>query len=180
MSAMRLFFALWPPESLSRALAGKADALACRFGGKPARRETIHLTLAFLGEVAVARLPAVLDAGRRVAAASFDLVVDRFGGWRHNRLLWAGCAEPADGLRSLVARLREELRAASIAMDAAPRFAPHLTLVRKAGIVSADVETLLPEPLLWPCSDFVLVHSRPAASGREYAILESFGLTGTG
>ena len=52
---MRLFFALWPPEDLSRALADGAEALARRFGGKPARRETIHLTLAFLGEVDAAR-----------------------------------------------------------------------------------------------------------------------------
>ncbi|MDR0379044.1 MAG: RNA 2',3'-cyclic phosphodiesterase [Candidatus Accumulibacter sp.] len=177
MDTMRLFFALWPPEDLSRALAGEANILARRFGGKPMRRETIHLTLAFLGELAATRLPAAIDAGRRVDAASFDLVVDRLGGWRHNHLLWAGCATPSEGLRSLVTYLREQLCATTIAFDAAPHFVPHLTLVRKARFTHADVDERLPRPLVWNCARFVLVHSRPAAVGREYAILESFDLS---
>ncbi|MDR2113361.1 MAG: RNA 2',3'-cyclic phosphodiesterase [Candidatus Accumulibacter sp.] len=173
---MRLFFALWPPEDLSRALADGAEALARRFGGRPTRRETIHLTLAFLGEVDAACVSGVIDAGRRAYAAPFQLVVDRFGYWRHNDLLWAGCTEPAEGLRSLVMALRRQLRAASIAFDAAPRFVAHLTLVRKARIVRGEVDMISLEPLRWPCSGFVLVHSRPAAGGREYAVLESFPL----
>ncbi|MDR1934025.1 MAG: RNA 2',3'-cyclic phosphodiesterase [Candidatus Accumulibacter sp.] len=176
MNSMRLFFALWPPGDLSLALAGEAKALARRFGGKPARVETIHLTLAFLGEVDAARLPAVVDAGRRVDAPSFQLVVDRLDCWRHKGLLWAGCAPPPDGLRSLVMALRGQLRAASIAVDAAPRFVPHLTLVRKAGIAGEAVAMPALEARSWPCSGFVLVHSRPAPGGREYALLESFPL----
>lgn len=175
---MRLFFALWPPEDLSRALADGAEALARRFGGKPARRETIHLTLAFLGEVDAARLLAVVESGREVAAEPFELVIDRFDCWRHNSLLWAGCAEPADGLRALVAQLRERLGAASIVFDAAPRFVPHFTLVRRARIPPGEIDMPALEQLVWPCSGFVLVHSRPAASGRDYAILESFPLSG--
>ncbi|MDR0576609.1 MAG: RNA 2',3'-cyclic phosphodiesterase [Candidatus Accumulibacter sp.] len=175
---MRLFFALWPPRDLSCALAGSAAALARRFGGKPTREETIHMTLAFLDEVDAARLPAVADAGRRVEAAAFDLVVDRFGVWRHNSLLWAGCAEPADGLRLLAAKLRERLLAASIPFAETPRFVPHITLVRKARLLHGEVEMPAPEPLAWPCSSFALTHSRPAANGRrEYGIVESFPLS---
>jgi 2'-5' RNA ligase len=174
MDSMRLFFALWPPEALSRARDNQAKVLARRFGGKPSRRETIHLTLAFLGEIDAAFLPAVAEAGRRVDAAPFELVLDRFDCWRHNGLLWAGCAEPAEGLRLLVTRLREQLRAASIVFDTAPRFVPHLTLVRKTGVSRGDIATLPPEPLIWTCSSFMLVHSRPAAASREYVTLESF------
>jgi 2'-5' RNA ligase len=177
MNTMRLFFALWPPEDLSRTLAEEADALVRRFGGRSTRRETIHLTLAFLGELAAARLPDAADAGRRVDAAPFDLVVDRFGGWRHKHLLWAGCAWPANGLRLLVTRLHAQLRAAAIAFDASPHFVPHLTLVRKARLEHVDVGMCPSRPLPWHCSRFVLIHSRPTASGREYTILESFDLS---
>jgi 2'-5' RNA ligase len=179
MDTMRLFFALWPSEDLSCALAREADILVRRFGGKPTRRETIHLTLAFLGELAITRLPAVIDAGHRVDAMPFDLVIDRLGGWRHNNLLWAGCAAP-EGLRSLVTRLHEQLRAATIVFDAAPRFVPHLTLVRKARFTRADIDERFPQPLTWNCARFVLAHSRPATVGREYAILESFDLSASG
>jgi 2'-5' RNA ligase len=174
---MRLFFALWPPEDLSHALAAGAETLARRFGGKPAHRETIHLTLDFLGEVDAERLHAVVESGYRVDAAPFKLVVDHFDCWRHNNLLWAGCAAPADGLRSLVACLREQLRTASFVSDMAPCFVPHLTLVRRARVPYGEIKMPPIEPLVWSCSGFVLAHSRPATTGRQYAILESFPLS---
>ena len=84
---MRLFFALWPPAPVARSLANQADALAERSGGRATRRETIHLTLAFLGDVGEAQLPEVLETARAVAAAPFELKLDRLGFWRHNRLI---------------------------------------------------------------------------------------------
>lgn len=173
---MRLFFALWPSGELSRALAARARGLARRFGGRAAREGTIHLTLAFLGEIDAAKLSGIVEAARRVEAAAFDFVIDRLGYWRHNRLLWAGCAAAPESLTALAGRLRESLLDAGLAFDAAPRFVPHLTLVRKAGVPGADIELPAPEPLAWACSGFDLVESRPAAAGRDYAVLESFPL----
>ena len=141
---MRLFFALWPPERVARALATKAHVLARRFGGKPTRWETMHMTLAFL--------------------------VDRLGVWRHHRLIWAACpAVPP--LRALALDLRERLRAADVACDEPRRFAPHLSLVRKAGDVP---EPSAIEPLPWPCGGFVLIRSRLTEAGPDYLNVAEF------
>ena len=172
---MRLFFALKPPADLAEGLASEASTLAQRYGGKPARPETIHLTLAFLGEVAEERLPDVLAAGRAVQVPEFDLTIDRFALWPHNGVLWAGCAPPTDGLFHLVTNLREQLRAASIAFDGGSRFVPHVSLVRR---VRAHGKLDLPAPIgrCWTCSHFALIRSRLMAAGPDYAVVESFPL----
>jgi 2'-5' RNA ligase len=170
---MRLFFALWPPEHVACLLASEAYALARRFGGKAARRETIHLTLAFLGEVADERLPVVVAAARRVKAEPFELLVDRLGIWRRQRLIWAGCPA-APSLRTLALDLRERLRAVDVVCDELPRFLPHLTLVRKAGDAGSPVELPAIRPLPWPCRSFSLVRSRLTQAGPDYFIVAEF------
>ncbi len=176
---MRLFFALQPPADLAEALAGEALTLSRRYGGRPARPESIHLTLAFLGEVAAERLPDVLAAGRAVQAPEFDLTIDRFALWPHNGVLWAGCAPPADGLFRLVTNLREQLRAASVAFDGGSRFVPHVSLVRR---VRAHEKLDLPAPIsrCWTCYDFALIRSRLMEAGSDYAVVETFPLLSRG
>ena len=56
--ALRLFFALWPPEDLQAKLAAWANKAAGK--GRAMRRENIHLTLAFLGATDAALLPATI------------------------------------------------------------------------------------------------------------------------
>lgn len=172
---MRLFFALWPPESVAQALAGQADELAKRHGGRLTRRETIHLTLAFLGDVGEEQLPAVLETARAVVAAPFELTLDRLGFWRHNRLIWAGCASAPPELQTLVNGLREGLLAALLPCDASQAFVPHVTLVRKVG----DSRPVLPclEPLGWPCERFSLVRSQLDVLGAGYETVAEFPLS---
>lgn len=174
---MRLFFALWPPAELAERLAAEAGALARRFRGKATRQETIHVTLAFLGDVEESRLPEVMTAARQVLAAPFDLTVDNLGYWRHNRLLWAGCSAVPPPLEALVGSLRERLREALIVCDDTQRFVPHLTLVRK--VSGAPHARDLPgiEPLSWPCRGFALVRSALSDRGSDYATLAEFPFT---
>lgn len=168
----RLFFALWPPAGLAEQLAGLARQLG---GGRATRADTIHLTLAFLGERAVADIAALTEAAAEVRAAAFELVLDRLGYWAHNRLAWAGCA-PAPGLDRLVECLRERLAAAGLAVDGENRpFFPHLTLVRR--LAATPVLPALPQLDPWPCRGFVLVRSRLAAAGPTYDILGQFPLS---
>lgn len=173
---MRLFFALWPPESTAQALAGQADALVRQYGGKATRTETIHLTLAFLGEVDEALLPAAIRAAQVVKGKSFELTIDRLGYWRHNRLLWAGCAAQSAELQMLVGTLREQLRAVSICCDEKQRFTPHLTLVRKVPDIRGQVDPAAIEPMTWRCSSFVLVCSQLTSAGSDYSAVAEFSL----
>ena len=173
---MRLFFALWPPESVAHALAVHASLLARRFGGNATRQETIHLTLAFLGEVEDVRLPSVVQAARTISSAPFELAVDQIGFWRHNRLMWAGCSAPAPELLVLVESLQERLRTSSIVFDDAPRFVPHLTLVRKVRETPGALELPNSGPLVFPCSGFALVCSQLTSAGSGYTTVAEFPL----
>ena len=54
---LRLFFACWPDAALQEQLAQLGRQLQRQCGGKPSRRENLHLTLVFLGDVDSADLP---------------------------------------------------------------------------------------------------------------------------
>lgn len=175
----RLFFALWPPPAISDSLGETARQAAIRFGGRATRPETIHLTLAFLGDLPEARLPDLVAAAATVRAAPFDLTIDHTGFWSRQRLLWAGVATDPS-LAALHARLREALAAAGLPPVPGPReFRPHLTLVRRTRIdadsyLAADLPSI--GAITWPCRHFVLVRSCPGPSGSAYQVIEQFPL----
>lgn len=175
----RLFFALWPDDALAAALDTVALAAAARFGGRPTRRATLHLTLAFLGDVADSELPKIIDAGQRIDATSFALQVNRLGFWRHNRLLWAGCA-PSAGLERLVGQLHAALAEAGHPLaERQHAFTPHLTLLRKLPASTppeAVAQFPIGNPAAWECCRFVLVQSKPSTVGSEYVRLAEFPL----
>ena len=173
----RVFFALWPPAAIVELLAGTARSAASQFGGKATRPASIHLTLAFLGEVAESSLPRLVETAAGVRAAPFALQLDTLGYWPHNHLLWAGCSAPPPELLGLATALKQQLGAAGFAVaDAGRHFAAHLTLLRKIPAAQAPQKLPAIAPLAWPCTGFVLVGSQLSASGPEYKILAEFPL----
>lgn len=173
---MRLFFALCLDERVARRLSALACACAERCGGKPMRQETMHLTLAFLGEVDAARLPELLAAARRVAQPRLSLAIDTVGYWRHNRLLWAGSSQPCAALDRLAEALRAELDAAGFVVAGEGRgFSPHATLVRKvAAVAPADLPSI--SRISWACRRFVLLASERSADRAGYRLVAEFPL----
>ena len=176
----RVFFALWPPPESARHLADVAHSVATRAGGLATRQETIHLTLAFIGDVPVERLADLERAAREVRGEAFALTLDRFGIWRHNRIFWAGCSVLPPALAELSAALGAALPAAGFAVaDARRTFTPHVTLVRK--MVALDAELPECEPVAWNNRQFVLVGSTLSADASSYRTIAEFPLlAGTG
>jgi 2'-5' RNA ligase len=172
----RVFFALWPPPEAARQLSAVADAFAQCAGGRATRQATIHLTLAFLGDVPLERLPDLERAARNVRAEAFDLTLDQFGLWHHNRIFWAGCSAVPPALVELASALSAALQAAGFDVaDAHRNFTPHLTLVRKVNALDAP---LPPRQILsGSCTKFVLVRSQLSASGASYQTLAEFPLS---
>jgi 2'-5' RNA ligase len=163
----RLFFALWPDAAASVGLAEAGKCLHEICGGRCTRMETIHLTLAFLGEVEPERIGDLLALAGEIQAPSFVLDLTRFGWWRHNRIVWAAPAETPAELMLLVDALRERLLGAGFRFDTKP-FVPHITLLRKADcrknpLPAGEVE--------WRAEDFVLVRSVPGESGSAYEVV---------
>ena len=165
---MRLFFALWPPAATAEALHEWARNAQRTTGGRVTRTETIHLTLAFLGETPPERLDAAIAAARRVRAPRGTLAIERAKWWKHNRIVWVG-PEKTDA--SLHEALAKELRAEGFSLEKRA-FAAHVTLIRKAG-----EGTLPPVPKVeWPLERFVLVRSVLAGEGPAYEMLAEFPL----
>ena len=174
---MRLFFALWPPTEATERLFELAQATADQFGGKPTRQETIHLTLAFLGEVPDERLPLAIQTAMRVRAVPFELAIDRLAYWCHNHLVWAGTTLPCAPLIELAAQLQAALTDADFASgDGKTTFTPHLSLVRKVSDNSTALRLPMIEPIHWRCSSFALVRSRLAETGPRYETVVEFPL----
>ena len=168
---LRLFFALWPEDATRAALAGWSSAIHRQSGGRATRAETIHLTLAFLGDTDPARLPELEAAAARVRPRRFEFVLDEPGCWSHNKIAWAGATHVPEELERLVADLRAALVAAGFRFDPKP-FVPHLTLIRKA---RPGFKLPVLAPILWPVREFVLVRSVLRAGGSEYVLQGRWG-----
>lgn len=129
------------------------------------RRETLHLTLAFLGDIPAQRINVARNAADGIAAAPFVLPLDHLGYWPRNRILWAGgdCLP----LATLADALGRNLRAAGFRLEDRP-FAAHVTLLRDAHCVPVP---LLTRPIEWGVSEFVLAESNRSTEGARYEIV---------
>lgn len=192
---MRLFVALYPPPAA-------LDHLDLRLGdlhigtaaarGLNARlpaRETLHVTLAFLGEVDEDRLPDVEAALDRAAAhwraarysgaretSAGDAVpglatvssVRLGGGGRFGRgrftVMWVGLTGDVPAVRQLSAAIRRQLRRGRLPYDRRP-FRPHLTVARPGDRLDRDALNADRDALdrylgpPWPVTEMVLVRS---------------------
>jgi RNA 2',3'-cyclic 3'-phosphodiesterase len=101
------------------------------------RPEGIHLTLAFLGDVAVERVDPIAEALAEACAghAPFTVSVAGMGCFpnvRRPRVVWVGVEEPSGAL----ARLQHDIEQALVPLGFGPEgraFSPHLTLGRVKG-----------------------------------------------
>jgi 2'-5' RNA ligase len=169
----RLFLALWPEP----ALAGRLQAVSAEAfkvcGGRQMRVKTLHLTLAFLGDVPESRIPALREAMGRIHGRPFELAVNRLGYWKHNRIVWGGCSEQPAALVQLVSDIRRQLGALGLP-GGADAFSPHITLLRKAR--PAGEQPSMPT-LAWRVCEWVLMESCQSAAGADYRRLAAWSLS---
>ena len=168
----RLFFAIWPPAATAAALSHWAGLARREARGRAPSAATIHLTLAFLGEVEPERTAAAVAAARAVRAAPHELPLEQAQYWARNRIIWVGPRATPAPLEALAASLAAALAREGFVLERR-RFAVHVTLLRKAGVKCP----LPPLPrLTWPVEEFSLVRSTLAIAGSSYEVLERFPL----
>jgi 2'-5' RNA ligase len=165
IAAARLFFALWPDPLARTHLARWAAALHRTCGGRRVRDEQLHATLAFLGNVPLARLPELAKLAACLSVSGFTLQFDAPGCWPRQRLLWAAPVAVPDDLAALAARLASALQAAGLRTEDRPYF-PHVTLVRDATCRRLPVL----DGFAWDVGEFALVESR-LGSGATYRLI---------
>ena len=135
------------------------------------RAESIHLTLAFLGEVDDSRLSGLMDFP--LHGEKHRLPLERVCHRRRAGIVWAEPLEPPAPLLDLASRLKDLLGRAQFPAEER-EFRAHVTLVR-----NADRGNPLPSfgPLAWPVEQATLVRSRPAAGGSDYEVLRRWPLS---
>lgn len=129
---MRLFIAVGFSDHNREILYGMTQRLRARaIQGNTTKKENLHLTLAFIGEVPVSvykKTCAVMDVMR---SESFELIFDRFGKFVQpdGLLYWIG-ARNNPVLLSLQKELVQALEKNQIPVDG-KAFKPHITLGRR-------------------------------------------------
>jgi 2'-5' RNA ligase len=167
----KLFFALWPDQTIREGLLRIGRELPPH-GGHAPHPPDLHLTLVFLGPVTAEQYPCVVRAAAAIRGVPFDLTIDRVGYWSRPRILWCAPAETPEPLQTLVADLQRELLHCGFRPEKRP-YSPHVTLARKSRPVEFQ---LLSESLSWPAREFVLVASGPGGEPPRYRILERWPL----
>ncbi|WP_280547277.1 MULTISPECIES: RNA 2',3'-cyclic phosphodiesterase [unclassified Halomonas] len=163
---MRLFLALEPPETLRQRLGELAELAQARCGGRRVSDASLHLTLAFLGEVEEERASELAEWVGAVAIPPGEWGLDNWGCFRRPGIVWVGGQSLA--LERLHASLWDGL--ASFGFSNRPEhFVPHVTLLRRA----RRLETLgLPAlDLAWPYRRLSLVRSFTENDGPRYETL---------
>lgn len=132
----------------------------------------IHLTLAFLGNVPVARLPDLHVLAGGIKGTEFDLTIDTLNHWRHNRIVWVGAVRCPDVLRGLAANLARELKAAGFRSEER-EYVPHITLLREArrGPTAASSVSIV-----WHVDQFTLVRSSRRNGATAYEVVARWPL----
>ena len=124
---MRLFIAIELSDEMKTALVEAQNAMYDRgVRGSFSPEENLHLTLAFIGDYPAAE--PVLDALSTLRFSPFPLNLDGLGCF--GDLWWAGVKE-SPALAALARRVRRALAEGEIPFDR-KRFAPHITLLRRA------------------------------------------------
>lgn len=171
-ATLRVFFALWPDATCARALDERARILHAACGGRRMVRDSLHLTLSFIGEVEPGQVAALAAVAGAVRAAAFAFELDQCGAWQGNRIVWLAPSRPVAALQALAATLDTGLRAAGFAPERRP-FRPHVTLLRKA-----EAEVPAPDwpPLRWEAKAFCLLASQRSNAGARYQVLGKWEL----
>ena len=187
MTTIRGFIAVQIPievkdalGDVSRGLEGRVESGAIRW----VRPEQMHLTLRFLGDTAVAQLPAIqrgMDEAAK-AIAPFDMHLGDVGCFpnpRRPRVIWAGLLGDEARLLSLKTVLDQQLTPLGWPPEDKP-FRAHLTLGRvKDERAAQGVTWTAPVPRLpVPVAAIHLIESQLRPSGPIYTTRHTSQLSG--
>lgn len=160
----KLFFALWPDDTVRQALARLQQPVR----GRLIPPEKLHLTMAFLGQQPAEALPVLLDILHATHMPPMQLTVDSYGYFKRPHIAWAGMSEVPDGLLAVQGELMARLEAAGFSAATHGEFKPHITLAREAMEAPAEFSAA---PVVWNVGGLALVES--LADGRYLPVAQN-------
>ncbi|WP_435627597.1 RNA 2',3'-cyclic phosphodiesterase [Candidatus Ferrigenium straubiae] len=170
----RVFFAFWPTAAESAQLAAWQAPLKRLCGGRAMRGETLHNTLAFIGDVELYGLEVLQLAAQEAGGEGFELCFDAARYWGHNHIVYAAPHHVPQQLLQLADALGRRLDAHRFKFDQR-EYKPHVTLLRNAHW--SDMPLPVMQPACWRIADFALVQSVQRGGLTDYRVLARFPLS---
>jgi len=170
---LRLFFAIEVPDETRNEIARFGETLDRSW--KPSRSHQLHITLAFMAEVAPDALAEVIAAGDEAAekVSAFNVSIsdtEVFPESGEPRVLYAK-VDGGQSFLDLATGLRQKL--GTLADN--KKVKPHLTLARARGDRTAR-KVLRKFRGRWPVADFVLFKSTLIPEGAKHEVVKKFSL----
>lgn len=179
-----MFVAVDLPGPVLRGLAAWAQA---EVGGRDELRvlgaDTLHLTLAFLGERPLARVDDIADIIRICAREAVPLGIGAplWLAPRRPHVLTVAIDDPAGALASVHRLLEEGLVAVGVHEPDRRAFRPHVTVARvRRGAKVAPKGLTPPEPARFSAKAVTLYRSRVGRTGAQYEALATEALPRAG
>ncbi|CAN5863773.1 hypothetical protein BH18ACI4_BH18ACI4_28570 [soil metagenome] len=186
----RVFFAISLDESVRANLMGQIKRLRESVPHAQAswsRKENIHLTLKFLGEIETCRLGKLSNGAARAVRdfSPFQITLEESGVFpRHGtpRVLWIGIKDESGKLAELHARLEEECAGQGFPREDRP-FQPHLTIARlrkplgARDLAAAHYEMRF-ETVAVAVAELLVIRSEPGVAGSRYTVVSNHRLEG--
>ncbi len=168
----RLFFALWPGDSVRRQLIQRFKRVrGIQDQGRLISPDNLHMTLHFLGNIELDRIHCFIRQARSVTVNPFDLYINYAGYFKKPRVVWFGCENIPAQLTQLHQDLKKVLLNCGYHSEQR-KYNPHVTMARK--IPNAVTEQFI-EPVKWKVDEFVLVKSITHSSTVQYLVRDKFG-----
>lgn len=164
MTTERLFFALWPDDSIRATIAQRMPEWAGGLAGRWQRPDQWHVTLVFLGAVDAARRGDLQAAADGVTMPPLELQFDRYEYWHKPQVACLVATVTPAPLAQFVERLRAAVAMLGIEPELRP-YRPHVTLARK---VRSAAGMVVSPPVNWTATGFALVRSNSDPSGSRY------------
>jgi 2'-5' RNA ligase len=136
--------------------------------------DNFHVTLAFLGNVALENIAPLEKRVSGVRCAGFSIQLDWISQAPFQGMIWAVPGKVPLELSELVRKLRGVIAEPGFRADTRS-YRPHVTLVRK---FRGSLQSLRIQPLAWQVSGFTLVEVMLCAEGSVYTVIRSWPLTG--
>lgn len=181
---MRVFLAVFPSPEAQAA----ADRIIQRLrqpgdGVSWVKRENLHYTLRFMGELGESGLGRVIEAARQGVAGHPPIAAvlgaaGAFPSARKARVLWLGLAQGGEAFTALGQSVERALRGRGF--DAADHpFRPHLTIGRvreRDADWGERLAGLAAEPVPFPVERIAVVRSTLSPKGSVYEVKAEVGL----
>jgi 2'-5' RNA ligase len=191
--SVRAFVSIHIPASVReelRAVQAEFDRDVSKSAVRWTPFEQLHLTLEFLGNVAIENLPSLENVLKQVATTHrlFELSAGRVGAFpsiRNPRVIWAGIEGDVDAAKAVQADVKNSVRS-FVTEQETRAYKPHVTLGRVRPVTGRELRRVSDAIATsaergfgsWRVDEFALMQSQLSPQGSQHSTLATFQLGG--